>query len=134
MLPAARSNENTALRFVAGDCLKLPFRDGSFDVVFGSLVLCQLPGLDQVVPEIRRLLVRGGVYVGIEPNPYNAVHVYRYLAGKCSPNLYLLRPRNLDAFRHAGFDLWWRFFYAKLPLLGGRLMGTCMGVLARLKV
>src|SRR5947209_7462945 len=42
MLPAKRANANSALRFVAGDCRRLPFSDCSFDLVFGSLVFCQL--------------------------------------------------------------------------------------------
>jgi len=132
MLQAARANEHGALRFVSADCLQLPFRQAVFDIVFGSLVLCQLPALERVVAEIRRLLVPGGLYVGIEPNPYNAVHVYRYMAGKCSPNLYLLRPHNLNAFRRAGFRVEVRFFYARLPGIRSRLLATCMGVLARL--
>src|SRR5215470_1229553 len=43
MLPAVRVNRNPKLRFVSGNCFQLPFRGGSFDVVFGSFILHQIP-------------------------------------------------------------------------------------------
>ena len=133
MLPAARVNRNSLLRFVAGDCHHLPLRDGSVDVVFGSFILHQLPDLAEVVWEIRRVLSWQGCYVGIEPNPTHPVHLYRYLRGKHSPNQYLLSPRHLAVFRDAGFEITIRYFYAKLPWARNRLLGTCIGIVAERK-
>ena len=65
MYPASQDNKNSRLCFVVGDCLRLPFDARVFDVVFGSLVLHQIPDLRGVVIEIRRVLKLGGVYVGI---------------------------------------------------------------------
>lgn len=131
LLPAARENSNQRLRFVAGDCFHLPFRDGLFDIVFGSFVLHQLPELPFVVHEIRRVLARSGTYIGIEPNPMHPLHLYRHLQGKRSPNQYLLHPGHFDAFRRAGFAVKLRFFYGKLPWLRGPFLGTCMGIVAQ---
>jgi len=131
LLPAAREQRQHArLRFIAGDCFRLPLHDGAFQVVFGSLVLHQLPNLHDVVQEIRRVLSDGGCYVGIEPNPWSPPHLVRYLKGDHSPNQYLLGPRHLKVFTEAGFSLTIRYFCAKLPWLRGRYLGTCLGITA----
>jgi ubiquinone/menaquinone biosynthesis C-methylase UbiE len=132
-MPAVRENRNPRLKFIAGDCFQLPFQSSSFNVVFGSLVLCQLPDLDEIFREIRRVLADGGYYVGIEPNPYHAVHLYRYLRGYPSPNLYLLGPKHLAAFKNAGFEFTIRYFYAKLPRMRNQFLGTCMGIVGKPK-
>ncbi|MEW6324877.1 MAG: class I SAM-dependent methyltransferase [Nitrospirota bacterium] len=131
MLPAFRDNRNERLKFIAGDTFQLPFRDDSFHVVFGSLVLSQLPDLNLIAAEINRVLLPGGCYVGIEPNPYHPVHLYRFLRGAHSPNQYLLSERHLAAFREVGFEVGCHYFYAKLPMIHNRLFGTCMGIIAR---
>lgn len=133
MLPAVHANQSPDLNFVAGDAFKLPFESDSFNVIFGTFILHQLPDLEQVICEIRRVCSRGGCYVGIEPNPYHPVHLYRYVRGVHSPNQYLLGPRHLAAFEEAGFGVRIRYFYAKLPLIRNRLLGTCMGIMANLR-
>lgn len=130
MLPAARANRNSRLSFVAGDCFKLPLRNESCDVVWGSLVLHQLLNLEDAVAEIRRVLSPQGLYLGFEPNPYNLGIVYRFLFKHHSPNQYLLTPGDLGVFRAAGFDLETTFFYAKFPRLRSRFLTTCMGIRA----
>lgn len=131
LLPAARENCDLRVSFVVGDCFKLPVRNESCDVVWGSLVLHQLPDLAGAMAEISRVLRRNGLYVGFEPNPYNLGIVYRFLFKPHSPNQYLLTMRDLDVFRAAGFDLETTFFYAKFPRLRGRFITTCMGIRAR---
>src|SRR5207247_8334690 len=79
MLPAVRDNSSPALSFVAADCYQLPLRSATCDVVWGSLVLCQLRGLKGIVSEIYRVLRPHGQYIGFEPNPFNPGIVYRYL-------------------------------------------------------
>lgn len=131
MLPAARANINTHLNFIAGDCFQLPFRSGAFDVVFASLTLHQLPNLTEIISEIRRILADDGIFVGIEPNPHHPLHLWRYFAGRHSPNQYLFGPKHLALFKEQGFDVHYRYFYAKFPILGNRFLGTCMGITAR---
>jgi ubiquinone/menaquinone biosynthesis C-methylase UbiE len=131
MLPAWRDNRNRRLKVVSGDCFYLPFGSGTFDVVFGSLVLSQLPQLDQVIAEIRRVLICGGLYVGIEPNPFNPVILYRYFAKPHSANQYLFWPSKFHPmFSASGFAIHTRYFYARLPWARIPLLGTCIGVLA----
>lgn len=131
MLPAARANRNGHLKFVAGDVFHIPFQSRSFEVIFGSLILCQLPDLVELVREIQRVLVDDGCYIGIEPNPHHPVHLYRYLRGNHSPNQYLLGPRHLSAFEKAGFNVNIQYFWAKFPNLRSSLIGTCMGIIAK---
>lgn len=131
MAPAAHANPSSRLRFVAGDCFRLPFRDRSFDVAFGSFILHQIPDLKPVVQELKRVLRDTGCYLGIEPNPLHPVHLYRYLRGRHSPNQYLFSPRDLAVFRESGFEVKLGYFYAKLPFLKNRFLGTCMGITAR---
>jgi SAM-dependent methyltransferase len=132
MLPAVRANRNPALRPVAGDCFSLPFRAGSFDVVFASLVLCELPDLTEVLTEAARVLASDGVFVSWDPNPYNPAMLYRYLLKGRSANQYLFWPHRVKpAFVAAGFTVEPRFFYAKLPWVRSRFLGTCVGMLGR---
>jgi ubiquinone/menaquinone biosynthesis C-methylase UbiE len=47
-------------QFIAGDAEQLPFRDGSFDVVFSECSLCTFPDLARALAEVRRVLRPGG--------------------------------------------------------------------------
>ena len=130
MLPVVRRNRNPNLKFIAGDAFYLPFQSNSFDVVFGSLVLSQLPNLNLVISEVKRVLQDDGCYIGIESSPYNPVHLYRYIFGNHSPNQYLLKSRHLAVFRKCGFKVTTRYFYAKIPRIRNRVLGTCVGIIA----
>jgi SAM-dependent methyltransferase len=132
MLPAARANQNPNVLFVAADAFHLPIKEGGVDTVFGSLVLHQLPDLACAVGEVSRVLRLGGYYVGIESNPYNPVILYRHLRRSHSRNQYLLTESDVRrSFEPAGFSVSVRYFFARTPTLRGRLLGTCMGILAR---
>jgi ubiquinone/menaquinone biosynthesis C-methylase UbiE len=115
------------LKFVAGDCFALPFQDGSFELVFCNLLLCQLPDLDRVAHEVKRVLVPGGHFLSIEPNPFNPLHLFRYWFGRHSPNQYLLRRHHLRAFESLGFTVRQIFFYPGVPF-HSRLMASSMGI------
>jgi len=131
MLPGVRENRNPLLKAIAGDGFRLPFRNCSFDVVFASGVLSELPGVDKVVREIERVLTAGGLFVGWDPNPFNPIILYRYVIKPRSANQYLFWPHKIrDAFQSLGFATTTRFFYAKLPWTRNRFLGTCVGVLA----
>jgi ubiquinone/menaquinone biosynthesis C-methylase UbiE len=45
---------------------ELPFEDGSFDTVVGSLLLCSVDDQDRALAEIRRVLRPGGRYLFLE--------------------------------------------------------------------
>jgi len=131
MRPAFREDRSSVLAAMAGDCFNLPFRDGAFDVVFGNLILHQLPELPQTVSEVRRVLSPGGVYIGWEPNPFNPVILYRYFFLPHSPNQYLFWPwRFGPVFQQMGFRLQTRYFYARRPGVQTRWMATCIGLMA----
>ena len=53
--------------WVRADALRLPFRDGSVDVVTSSLGLVVVTPLTQVLEEVARVLRPGGVLAGIAP-------------------------------------------------------------------
>lgn len=130
ILPAKRDSRAANLSFVAGSCFGLPFANHTFDVVFGSLVLSQLPELGRVVGEIDRVLRPGGYYIGIEPNPRNAIVVYRFLRGRHSKNQYLLKESHLSVFRTRGYQLDVRYFFARFPSIRDRWRSMCMGIVA----
>jgi ubiquinone/menaquinone biosynthesis C-methylase UbiE len=131
-LRAAAVVRSAAVSFVAGDALRLPIYAGTIDIVFASLLLCQVPDLDRLASEIGRVLRPGGVFIGIEPNPYNPVHLYRYWFGEHSPNQYILSRRHLNAFQREGFVVDVKYFWAKLPRLRNRFIASCIGIHATL--
>jgi len=134
MLPAARANKNRCLQFVAGDCHRLPFQDDAFDVIFGSLILHQIPELEDLVGEIHRILVKDGCYVGIEINPFHPIHIVRYLFARHSANQYLLSKKHLVVFKNFGFNVQVQYFYGRFPWIRNRLMTTTMGITARKRI
>ena len=131
MLPAKRASTASNLHFVAGSCFSLPFADRTFDVVFGSFVLHQLPELNCIVMEIDRVLKPTGHYVGIEPNPHNMIVKYRFFRGRHSRNQYLLNEMHLSVFRTYGYALDIRYFFARFPRVRDRWRATCLGIVAQ---
>ncbi len=53
--------------WVRGDALRLPFRDGSVDVVTSSMGLVVVTPLDELLAEVARVLRPGGVLAAIAP-------------------------------------------------------------------
>ena len=132
MRPAARVNLCPKLAFVSGDTFALPFQNKSFDVVFASCVLSQIGNILNALLEIKRVLGDGGLYLGWEPNPFNAVISYRYFFKPRPPSQMLFWPwRIRPLFEQVGFDLKLSYFYAKCPYVRNRLVGTCMGIMAK---
>ena len=84
------ARENFALRgldagFVHGDAELLPFRDGSFDVVYSNGVIHHTPGTRDVVDEIVRVLRRGGKAI-IMVYAENSLHYWRQFVGSIGLN------------------------------------------------
>ena len=67
MLEQVREGMNGKLPgLVCANGIQLPFADESFDLVFFSTVLGEIPGLDQVLCESSRVLKKNGVLTVIE--------------------------------------------------------------------
>jgi demethylmenaquinone methyltransferase / 2-methoxy-6-polyprenyl-1,4-benzoquinol methylase len=70
LLQAVRKSSCRTIRFVQGDVFRLPFRDGSFDLVtmsFAARTLSTDPDrLLAVFREIRRMLAPGGRFVMVD--------------------------------------------------------------------
>lgn len=58
-----REARGQGLAAVCADAAKLPFRPGTFGVVFSNLMLQWAPDLDRVLGEFRRVLTGGGLLV-----------------------------------------------------------------------
>lgn len=131
-LTANREENKTAgVLSVGGDCFHLPFRDKSFDVIFGSLILHRFRELEEVLKEIQRVLVYQGQYLGIEPSLLNPLHLLRQIFSDHSPNEFLLSGiRVSSAFTRVGFHVQIRRLAPKLPLLCHLGLATCMGIWA----
>jgi ubiquinone/menaquinone biosynthesis C-methylase UbiE len=76
-LDAPAGAENKALdEFVVADCARLPFEDGSFDLVYSNFVIEHLESPESAFREWRRVLRPGGSLVFLtsnSANPYLAV-------------------------------------------------------------
>jgi len=68
MMAAARMKRGTgtAVRWVGGDIVQLPFRSGSFDAVLTAFALRHPTRLDEALKDLRRVLVPGGRLVILE--------------------------------------------------------------------
>jgi len=64
----AQGSSNHA-NLLAGDASRLPFRDGIFETVFSNSVLEHIPSVENLLPEVKRVLKRGGVFVFTVPSP-----------------------------------------------------------------
>jgi SAM-dependent methyltransferase len=61
------TTEVVTTRRVCGDAKRLPFPDGTFDLVFCQLALMWMP-LEWTAAELGRVMVKGGAVVAIEPD------------------------------------------------------------------
>lgn len=65
---------------IQADACRLPFAEGTFDVVYARALLHHLPDPSVGVREIRRVLKPGGVAVVLDPNKTVVSSLPRYLA------------------------------------------------------
>lgn len=76
------NNENLKIDFRVMDAENLKFKDGEFDLVYGLGILHHL-NLKAVIPEIHRVLRKGGKAIFIEPMAHNPfINVFRFLTPK----------------------------------------------------
>ncbi len=97
MLAIAAGKTNGRIRFIEGDALDLPFRDGTFDVVTIAFGLRNLSNVESGLAELSRVLKPGGWVAVLEfSRPANVI----------------LRPM---------FNL---YFRKLLPMMGGLISGS----------
>ena len=70
---------NEAVAFAAGDALKLPFPDASFDAVVSAFLLRNVADVEQGIAEQVRVLRRGGRIVVLETAPAPNLPMRLYL-------------------------------------------------------
>lgn len=68
-LPSSAYASSRVFPVIDYDGQRLPFDDGSFDVVFSSNVLEHVPDIDGTLAEVYRVLAPGGVALHILPTP-----------------------------------------------------------------
>lgn len=91
--------------WVRSDALRLPFRDGSVDVVTSSMGLVVVTPLSQVLREVARVLRPGGVLAGIAPalrplGPHD-VRVLTQISGRIRTKPQFPGPVELTGFTKA---------------------------------
>ncbi len=130
---ASANNRFEQVCFVVGDCFRLPFADASFDTVWGSGILVRLRPLEPVAEEIRRVLSRGGAYIGVEPN-FQCVAVRLRRARTENKNDWPILARNVRAsFESAGMVVSFKYFWRKITWLKHSLLSPTLGIVARAK-
>jgi ubiquinone/menaquinone biosynthesis C-methylase UbiE len=60
---------NPKAEFVVGNGVKLPYKNGEFDIVMASLVMECMKDWNPLLKEVRRVLKKGGVFVFSGGNP-----------------------------------------------------------------
>lgn len=128
---------------VQGDALRLPFPDGTFEVVVSSEMVEHVPDPNQAVRELIRVLRPGGVLALTTPNwtwvwsvriadalgirPYEGFENwmgYQELRG-------CVEGEGMEVERHYGFHFWPFQFKPLLPLLRkADALGDSLGILA----
>jgi ubiquinone/menaquinone biosynthesis C-methylase UbiE len=63
---AAEKPRPEKVSLVRNDAEQLPFRDGAFDAVFSTLVLCSVSSPEKALAEMRRVVRPGGIVVLLE--------------------------------------------------------------------
>ncbi len=122
------------LHFVSGDLFRLPFPDGSFDVVFMNLVLHHIRfNLRDALLGVRDVMRSGGQLVAIEPNVYNPAASFLHWWHERSANEgFLSRRRVSRVLADLGFvDLTSGFFWKDRKWARNPLLGSCFWISAR---
>ncbi len=78
LIKIAKKN-NPHNTFALGSAEKLPFKDGTFNIVFVDSVFHHLLKYDKAIKEIKRILKRGGFLCFIEPHQSFARRVFDFI-------------------------------------------------------
>lgn len=108
IVPLLRAGrEADALGFAAFDGQRLPFADGSFDVVFAASVFHHVPpsGRGTLLAELTRVTRAGGLVAVLEHNPWNPLT--RRIVSRCEFDrdaVLLTAGETCQLLRNAGLD------------------------------
>jgi SAM-dependent methyltransferase len=80
ILKAKRNDRNPQVykSLQVADAHNLPFKDQTFDIVFSNCVMEHIPGLQDVLYEVSRVLKNGGTFILTVPTPQFGRHSYIY--------------------------------------------------------
>ena len=90
---------------VGADVRRLPFPDGSIDLVTSVAALPEVKGISEVLSEVSRVLIPGGKYLAIynpEPDTYGIVPIEDYTRFAREADLFSGHDDFLDAAEEAG--------------------------------
>jgi len=103
---AAEKSRPEKISLVQNDAEQLPFRDGAFDAVFSTLVLCSVSSPEVALTEMRRVVRAGGLVVLLEHvRPNNPLGVVFDALNRITVPLFCdhINRRTGDLARAAGF-------------------------------
>ncbi len=67
---------------LVGDIQRMPFKDGSFDLVFNAGVIEHFESSETALKEMVRVLDKGGLLLVLVPGRFNLWHLYKKLKGR----------------------------------------------------
>lgn len=112
---------------IVGDAENLPFKDGSFDLVFFGAVLHHFPNPKKAICEAEKVLKKGGRLVLVEPNGNNPIlrlsrFLARFLAYKYAEEILATKNETIHTcseytkfLKNAGFENFQIKYLKKLP-------------------
>ena len=118
-LELGRARCGTLAQFIQFDGTTLPFADASFDIAYAACVFHHIDKNEhaQLLGELRRVLLPGGMLVVFEHNPYNPLTVRTVRDCVFDDNAVLIAARTLRArVRAAGFaavTIHYRIFFPR---------------------
>jgi SAM-dependent methyltransferase len=83
---------STRFVYVAADAYKLPFHEGTFDAVTMIRVIHHMARVEQILAQIRRILIPNGIFILEHANKRNLKAMVRYALRKQTWNPYDLSP------------------------------------------
>jgi demethylmenaquinone methyltransferase/2-methoxy-6-polyprenyl-1,4-benzoquinol methylase len=103
MMRLARQKAGSALALVRADALRLPFPDASFAGVATAFTLRNVEGVDEVLAEVRRVLMPGGRFACLEitrPHAGAMAAVFRFYFHGVVPRVGAVVSGNPGAYRY----------------------------------
>jgi len=101
-IKAARRSSAIAVDFVAGDAMRLPFPDATFDAIINGFMLRNVADLDATFKELCRVLRPGGRLVCLDLTPPRGAmrHFFALYIATAVPILGVIVARNYRAYRY----------------------------------
>jgi len=123
--------------FVQASAFNLPFKEKSFDAVFGAFVLHHLIDLNKAVREIKKVLKTRGTYYGIEPNGlmfYFYALIVRISGGSLNKDEKTIYSNQIKKiFSENGFFVDINYIVPSIPEIKNKFFSTIMIIKAKRK-